>query len=107
MNRPVTEPDSPANVIDGKRFAAELRARIADRVTTLRHQHRVVPGLTVVLVGENPASEVYVRNKEKQAREAGMSSIARRLPAATTESELLALIDELNRDSAVHGILVQ
>ncbi len=95
-----------ARLIDGKAFAAGVRARVADAVSTLAARG-VTPGLAVVLVGEDPASQVYVRNKASQTREAGMASFEHRLPATTPEAELLALIDTLNRDDAVDGILVQ
>lgn len=94
-------------IIDGKRFAARLRAGIAAHVARLRADHDLIPGLAVVLVGEDPASQIYVRNKGLQAREAGMNSFEHRLPATATQTELLARIAELNRDPAVNGILVQ
>ena len=96
-----------AQIIDGKAFAARVRAQVTAHVAHLREEHQIVPGLAVVLVGGDPASEVYVRNKGIQTREAGMTSFEHRLPSSTTEAELLALIDLLNRDPAVHGILVQ
>jgi len=96
-----------ATNIDGKGFAAEMRARIARQVAALRTQHGVTPGLAVILVGEDPASQVYVRNKGRQTVEAGMRSDEIRLPATTGEAELLARIAALNADPAVHGILVQ
>ena len=96
-----------AGIIDGKLFAAELRARVANVVSGLKSSHGLVPGLAVVLVGEDPASEVYVRNKGKQTVEVGMASFEHRLPDKTTEDDLLALIEQLNGDPAVHGILVQ
>jgi len=95
------------NIIDGKAFAANLRVEIADKVSALKSQHNLTPGLAVVLVGEDPASEVYVRNKGKQTVEAGMQSFEHKLPASTTQETLIALIDKLNADDAVHGILVQ
>jgi methylenetetrahydrofolate dehydrogenase (NADP+)/methenyltetrahydrofolate cyclohydrolase len=95
-----------ARIIDGKAIAAELRAKVAQEVRALAARG-VVPGLAVVLVGDNPASEVYVRNKSKAVQEAGMRSFDRRLPAAASEAELLALVQGLNRDPQVHGILVQ
>lgn len=95
------------NIIDGKAFAAKLRARIADRVARLKHVHKITPGLAVVLVGEDPASQVYVRNKGKQTREVGMNSFEHRLPVTTSQGELLELIGTLNTDDAVNGILVQ
>ena len=94
-------------IIDGKAFAAELRARVATTVSSLEYSHGLIPGLAVVLVGEDPASEVYVRNKGKQTVEVGMASFEHRLSDQTTEGELLVLIDQLNSDPTVHGILVQ
>src|SRR3954467_5677090 len=96
-----------AQIIDGKLIAAELRARVADEVARLNRDHALMPGLAVVLVGNDPASEVYVRNKHKQTQAAGMASFEHVLPADVHQDELLALIARLNRDSAVHGILVQ
>ena len=96
-----------ATIIDGKQFAARLRAGIATQVTGLKVDHGITPGLAVVLVGEDPASQIYVRNKGLQAREAGMNSFEHRLPATATQAELLARIAELNQDPAVNGILVQ
>jgi methylenetetrahydrofolate dehydrogenase (NADP+)/methenyltetrahydrofolate cyclohydrolase len=96
-----------ARLIDGKGFAAGVRARVATEVADLVARHGVTPGLAVVLVGEDAASQVYVRNKASQTREAGMASFEHRLAATTPERELLALIDTLNRDDAVDGILVQ
>ena len=96
-----------ATIIDGKRFAARLRASIAGHVARLKADHDLAPGLAVVLVGEDPASQIYVRNKGLQAREAGMNSFECRLSADTSQAELLARIAELNRDPAVNGILVQ
>ncbi|MFA5539125.1 MAG: bifunctional methylenetetrahydrofolate dehydrogenase/methenyltetrahydrofolate cyclohydrolase FolD [Gemmobacter sp.] len=95
-----------ADVIDGRAFAARLRGRVAEAVAGLKAQG-VVPGLAVVLVGEDPASQVYVRSKGKQTVEAGMASFEHRLAADTSEAELLALIERLNADPEVHGILVQ
>ena len=96
-----------AQIIDGKAFAANVRAKVADHVTRLKEVHGVVPGLAVVLVGEDPASQVYVRNKGKQTAECGMNSYEHKLDADTSEEDLLALISQLNADPAVHGILVQ
>lgn len=96
-----------ANIIDGKAFAAELRGRIAGAVSELKADHGLTPGLAVVLVGEDSASQVYVRNKNKATVEAGMNGFEHVLPVGTGQEELLALIDTLNRDDAVHGILVQ
>ena len=94
-------------IIDGKAYAAELRKRVATAVSHLESSHGLIPGLAVVLVGEDPASEVYVRNKGKQTVEVGMASFEHRLSDQTTEGELLALIRQLNSDPTVHGILVQ
>ncbi len=102
-----SERTSAAEVIDGKAFAAGLRARIATQVRRLSADHGLTPGLAVVVVGEDPASQVYTRNKAKQSAEAGMSSFRHGLPAETGQAELLDLVAELNRDPAVHGILVQ
>jgi methylenetetrahydrofolate dehydrogenase (NADP+)/methenyltetrahydrofolate cyclohydrolase len=96
-----------AKIIDGKAFAAGVRAKVATAAAEIKAQHGLVPGLAVVLVGEDPASQVYVRNKNKQTVEAGLASFAHRLPMDTTEDDLLALIDRLNNDQTVHGILVQ
>ena len=96
----------PAELIDGVAIAARVRARVAAEAAALVARG-VTPGLTVVLVGDDPASAVYVASKEKACHEAGMRGETIRLPAATTEAELLAVIDRLNADSAVHGILVQ
>jgi len=96
-----------AKIIDGKTYAEGLRARIAKAVKALEAKHGLKPGLAVVLVGEDPASRVYVANKAKQTVEVGMNSWEHRLPASTSEKELLALVDKLNKDPAVHGILVQ
>jgi len=91
-------------IIDGKAFAAELRGRVANAVSRPESSHGLIPGLAVVLVGEDPASEVYVRNKGKQTVEVGMASFEHRLSDQTTERELLVLIDQLNSDPTVHGI---
>jgi len=96
-----------AKIIDGKLMAGELRRHIAGEVKRLAAAHGVVPGLAVVLVGHNPASEVYVGGKAKATVEAGMRSFDHRLPETIAEAELLALIERLNADPAVHGILVQ
>ena len=96
-----------AKIIDGKAFAADLRARISGHVARLQAEHGLTPGLAVVLVGEDPASEVYVRNKGKQTRECGMASIEHKLPADCSEAQLLEVIASLNADAAIHGILVQ
>jgi methylenetetrahydrofolate dehydrogenase (NADP+) / methenyltetrahydrofolate cyclohydrolase len=96
-----------ARVIDGKAFAADLRQKVSEGVAAFRAETGSVPGLAVVLVGDDPASAVYVRSKEKLTVEVGMDSIAHRLPAATTQEDLLALVQTLNADNAVDGILVQ
>lgn len=96
-----------AALIDGKAFAAGLRARVAERVPAFRQATGRAPGLAVVLVGEDPASAVYVRSKGKMTREAGMESFEHRLPADTDQATLLALVEQLNMDPAVDGILVQ
>jgi methylenetetrahydrofolate dehydrogenase (NADP+)/methenyltetrahydrofolate cyclohydrolase len=96
-----------ATIIDGKAFAAKLRARIATGVADFRAKAGRVPGLAVVLVGEDPASSVYVRSKGKATREAGMESIEHRLPADVSAKTLLSLVADLNADPAIDGILVQ
>ncbi len=96
-----------ASLIDGKAFAAQLRARVATGAADFTARTGVVPGLAVVLVGDDPASAVYVRNKERALETAAMRSFDHRLSADTDQATLLALIDQLNRDPAVHGILVQ
>ena len=94
-------------VIDGKAFAVTVRQKVAAKVSDLKSTHGVIPGLAVVLVGTDPASEVYVRSKGKQTVEVGMNSYEHKLDADTSEDMLLALIDKLNADPLVHGILVQ
>lgn len=94
-------------IIDGKAVAAEVRAEMAKKVAAIKSQHGRVPGLAVVLVGEDPASKVYVRNKGAQTLEVGMNSIEHKLSAETSQDELLALVDSLNKDPQVNGILVQ
>ena len=96
-----------ATIIDGKAFSANLRADIARKVEILKRDHSVTPGLAVVLVGEDPASQVYVRSKGKQTVEAGMNSYEHKLDVDTNQQDLLDLIDKLNNDPDVHGILVQ
>lgn len=96
-----------ATLIDGKAFAAKVRAQVAENVTALKEQHRLIPGLAVVLVGEDPASQVYVRSKGKMTVEVGMKSVEHRLSADTSEADLLNLIEALNTDPSIHGILVQ
>ena len=96
-----------AKIIDGKEFAANVRALVAKQVSKLKNDHNIIPGLAVVLVGEDAASQVYVRNKHASTVEVGMNSYEHRLPADTSESDLLGLINELNNDAKVHGILCQ
>ncbi|WP_104019533.1 bifunctional methylenetetrahydrofolate dehydrogenase/methenyltetrahydrofolate cyclohydrolase FolD [Roseovarius nitratireducens] len=96
-----------ATIIDGKAFAATIRGKVGDHVSRLKEAHGITPGLAVVLVGEDPASQVYVRSKGKQTVEAGMNSYEHKLDADTSQADLLALIDTLNNDADVHGILVQ
>ncbi|MBU2999700.1 bifunctional methylenetetrahydrofolate dehydrogenase/methenyltetrahydrofolate cyclohydrolase FolD [Roseovarius nubinhibens] len=96
-----------AKIIDGKAFAATIREKVAGHVARLKEEHGITPGLAVVLVGEDPASQVYVRSKGKQTVEVGMNSFEHKLDADTSEADLLALIDKLNNDDSVHGILVQ
>jgi methylenetetrahydrofolate dehydrogenase (NADP+)/methenyltetrahydrofolate cyclohydrolase len=96
-----------ARIIDGKMIAADLRGKVTDAVHRLRRDRGIVPGLAVVLVGQNPASEVYVRNKGKAVHEAGMRAFDHKLPADASEAELLDLIGVLNADPDVNGILVQ
>ena len=95
-----------ARVIDGKAFAATVRGKVAEQVAALKAKG-ITPGLAVVLVGEDPASQVYVRSKGKQTVEAGMHSVEKRLPATASEEEVLAVVAALNADPAIHGILVQ
>ncbi len=94
-------------IIDGKAFAEALRVRIGENVAQIKDAHGLTPGLAVVLVGEDPASQVYVRNKGKAAADAGITAADHRLDASTSQAELLALVDQLNNDPSVHGILVQ
>ena len=96
-----------AQLIDGKAFAAQVRGQVAEHVARLKQEHGIVPGLAVVVVGEDPASQVYVRSKGKQTVEVGMTSFEHKLDASVSEEELIAVIDQLNADPAVHGILVQ
>jgi methylenetetrahydrofolate dehydrogenase (NADP+)/methenyltetrahydrofolate cyclohydrolase len=102
----VEAPQDGARLIDGSAAARRVRDQVAVDVAALR-AHGVVPGLTVVLVGDDPASAVYVAGKEKASREAGMAGETIRLPRTTTQAELLALVEQLNHDESVHGILVQ
>jgi methylenetetrahydrofolate dehydrogenase (NADP+) / methenyltetrahydrofolate cyclohydrolase len=96
-----------ARIIDGKAIAADLRARVAEEVARVKREHALTPGLAVVLVGNDPASEVYVRSKHTQTQAAGMASFEHKLPENASQADLLALIENLNRDGSVHGILVQ
>ena len=96
-----------AKTIDGKAAAAELRKRVAKQVSELKANYNVQPGLAAILVGDDPASQVYIRNKERQTEEVGMASVGRKLPAETSEGALLSIIEEFNHDPTVHGILVQ
>ncbi|HBM40722.1 MAG TPA: bifunctional methylenetetrahydrofolate dehydrogenase/methenyltetrahydrofolate cyclohydrolase, partial [Sulfitobacter sp.] len=96
-----------ATIIDGKAFAAQVRGQVAQHVTRLKDDHGITPGLAVVLVGADPASEVYVKSKGKMTKEVGMKSVEHRLADTTSEAELLTLIDTLNNDDTIHGILVQ
>ncbi|GGX49288.1 bifunctional protein FolD [Tateyamaria omphalii] len=96
-----------ATVIDGKAFAAKVRGQVADHVARLKEAHGITPGLAVVLVGEDPASQVYVRSKGKMTVEVGMKSVEHKLDADTSEEDLLAVVKSLNEDPEIHGILVQ
>ncbi|MEO0358554.1 MAG: bifunctional methylenetetrahydrofolate dehydrogenase/methenyltetrahydrofolate cyclohydrolase FolD, partial [Pseudomonadota bacterium] len=96
-----------ATVIDGKEFAGRVRAQIAEHVTKLKEENGITPGLAVILVGEDPASEVYVGAKHRQTIEVGMASFEHKLPADVSEEDLFAVIDQLNADPTVHGILCQ
>src|SRR5829696_8485287 len=96
-----------ARIIDGKQIAVQTRAELAGAAVQLKHRSGVVPHLAAVLVGDDPASAVYVRNKEIACEKARFRSTLHRLPATTTQAELLALVQSLNADASVHGILVQ
>ena len=96
-----------AHIIDGKAFAAKVRGQVAEHVNRIKEENGITPGLAVVLVGEDPASQVYVRSKGKQTLEAGMNSYEHKLDAGTSQDDLLKLIADLNADADVHGILVQ
>jgi methylenetetrahydrofolate dehydrogenase (NADP+)/methenyltetrahydrofolate cyclohydrolase len=100
-------PMSEAQIIDGKIYSAKVREQVAEEVAGLRRDHGLQPGLAVVLVGNDPGSEIYVRSKATQTVEAGMHSVNLRLPEETTQAELLAVVAQLNADPAIHGILVQ
>ena len=96
-----------AEIIDGKLLSEGVRAKVAVEVAALVRDHGLKPGLAVVLVGEDPASKVYVRNKGEQTKASGMASFEHKLPDTTTQAELLAVIDKLNKDVNVNGILCQ
>jgi methylenetetrahydrofolate dehydrogenase (NADP+)/methenyltetrahydrofolate cyclohydrolase len=96
-----------AEIIDGKVLAEALRAKVTAEVAVLARDHGLKPGLAVVLVGDDPASQIYVRSKGEQSQAAGMHSVTHRLPAETTQAALIALVREFNADTAIHGILVQ
>ena len=96
-----------ATIIDGKAVSAAIREEITKEVESFKAETGVTPGLAVIIVGEDPASTVYVRNKHKACQDVGMFSEVRRMKEETTEEELLAVIDEMNRDEKLHGILVQ
>ena len=94
-------------LIDGKAIAKEIRKNIKEEVVTLYNEYRLIPGLCVILVGEDPASQIYVRNKERACKEVGIHSTVIRMSEEVTEKELLETIERLNRDDTMHGILVQ
>ena len=96
-----------ATRIDGKEIAAELSAQITQETAALLEEHGLVPGLAVVIVGEDPASQVYVRNKKRTAESCGFKSVQHTLAADTSQADVLTLIEELNSDDSIHGILVQ
>ncbi|MEE4188222.1 MAG: bifunctional methylenetetrahydrofolate dehydrogenase/methenyltetrahydrofolate cyclohydrolase FolD [Roseobacter sp.] len=96
-----------ATLIDGKAFAGRVRAQVASHVARLKEDHGITPGLAVVLVGEDPASQVYVRSKGKQTVEVGMKSVEHKLAATTSQADLLAVVEQLNNNPEIHGILVQ
>ncbi|HEX3886778.1 MAG TPA: bifunctional methylenetetrahydrofolate dehydrogenase/methenyltetrahydrofolate cyclohydrolase FolD [Phenylobacterium sp.] len=100
-------PESSAQLIDGKVYAERLRAQVAEQVAALKAEHGLQPGLAVVLVGDDPASQIYVRSKGEHSLAVGMHSVTHRLPADTTQHELMRLVGELNVDPLIHGILVQ
>ena len=103
----MAEKDAGAKIIEGKIYAERLRGQVAEEVAQLRAEHGLQPGLAVVLVGEDPASQIYVRSKGEQSRAAGMHSATHLLPEKTGQDELLDLVQALNADPAIHGILVQ
>ncbi|MCI6172365.1 MAG: bifunctional 5,10-methylene-tetrahydrofolate dehydrogenase/5,10-methylene-tetrahydrofolate cyclohydrolase, partial [Selenomonas bovis] len=96
-----------ARLLSGKEFAAKFKEDAAKRARAIEAAHGVTPGLAVIIVGEDPASQVYVRNKDRACAELGIYSEVLRMPATTTKAELIAKIDELNYDKRIHGILVQ
>jgi methylenetetrahydrofolate dehydrogenase (NADP+)/methenyltetrahydrofolate cyclohydrolase len=96
-----------AQIVDGRVLAEVVTSRVAAEVAALKRDHGLTPGLAVILVGDDPASQIYVRNKGEQSRAAGMHSVTHRLPAETSEAELIALVRQLNADPTIHGILVQ
>ncbi|HEX5263657.1 MAG TPA: bifunctional methylenetetrahydrofolate dehydrogenase/methenyltetrahydrofolate cyclohydrolase FolD [Phenylobacterium sp.] len=100
-------PESPAKLIDGKIYAERLRSKVAEEVAELRANHDLQPGLAVVLVGDDPASQIYVRSKGEHSLAVGLHSVTHRLPEDTSQHDLLRLIAELNIDPLIHGILVQ
>ncbi|MBE6702623.1 MAG: bifunctional methylenetetrahydrofolate dehydrogenase/methenyltetrahydrofolate cyclohydrolase FolD [Ruminococcaceae bacterium] len=95
------------NIIDGKAISAEIRRELAEKTTVFKEKNGFAPCLAVIIVGEDPASKVYVRNKHKACEEIGFTSLGYELPAETSEEELIALVQKLNADDSVHGILVQ
>jgi methylenetetrahydrofolate dehydrogenase (NADP+)/methenyltetrahydrofolate cyclohydrolase len=97
----------PARILDGKALGEVIRGEMKGEIEELKRKHGIVPGLVVILVGENPASKVYVKNKEKTALELGFHSIVERVPVTITERDLLEMIERYNRDETIHGILVQ
>jgi methylenetetrahydrofolate dehydrogenase (NADP+)/methenyltetrahydrofolate cyclohydrolase len=99
--------EAGAKIIDGKVYAERLREQVGAEVARLKREHGLQPGLAVVLVGDDPASQIYVRSKGEQSLAAGMHSVTHRLPEATSQAELMALVAELNADPKIHGILVQ
>ncbi|THD78238.1 MAG: bifunctional methylenetetrahydrofolate dehydrogenase/methenyltetrahydrofolate cyclohydrolase FolD [Phenylobacterium sp.] len=103
----MTEPAAQAQIIDGKVYAERLRGQVSEEVAQLKADHGLTPGLAVVLVGDDPASQIYVRSKGEHSKAVGMHSVTHRLPEATTQDELEALVRALNADPAIHGILVQ
>ncbi len=103
----MAEPETSAKIIDGKAYAERLRAQVGRDVAQLKADYKLQPGLAVVLVGEDPASQIYVRSKGEHSLAAGMHSVTHRLPADVAQAELLRLIGDLNTDPAIHGILVQ